>query len=46
MRVLFVGIGTEQLNISQLAAILRRSGHTVGLAFSPHLFDDKDAVWI
>jgi radical SAM superfamily enzyme YgiQ (UPF0313 family) len=31
----------EQLPISLLAAIARREGHTVGLAFTPSLFDDK-----
>ena len=41
MRVLFVALGCEQLAISQLASILRRSGHHVGLAFSRHLFDDR-----
>lgn len=44
MRVLFVALGTEQLNISLLASILRRSGHEVGLAFSRHLFDDRDQM--
>ena len=42
MRVLFVALGTEQLNVSLLASILRRCGHEVGLAFSRHLFDDRD----
>jgi len=41
MRVLFVALGCEQLSISLLAAILRRRGHQVGLAFSRHLFDDR-----
>lgn len=44
MRILFVAVGTEQLNISLLASILRRSGHEVGLAFSRHLFDDRDQL--
>lgn len=34
-------MGCEQLPISLLAGIARREGHTVGLAFSPSLFDDK-----
>jgi len=44
MRILFVALGTEQLNISLLASILRRCGHDVGLAFSRHLFDDRDQL--
>ncbi|MEO8603913.1 MAG: radical SAM protein [bacterium] len=44
MRILFVALGTEQLNISLLASILRRAGHDVGLAFSRHLFDDRDQL--
>ncbi len=46
MRVLFVAAGCEQLNVSLLASILRRAGHQVGLAFTPHLFDDGDLVSI
>jgi radical SAM superfamily enzyme YgiQ (UPF0313 family) len=41
MRVLFLGIGAEQLGVQQLSAILKRDGHQVGLAFTPSLFDDK-----
>lgn len=41
MRVTFVALGSEQLAVSQLAAIARRDGHTVGLAFSAALFDDR-----
>ncbi len=41
MRVTFVAMSCEQLPISLLAAIARREGHTVGLAFSPALFNDK-----
>jgi anaerobic magnesium-protoporphyrin IX monomethyl ester cyclase len=41
MRVMFVGLGVEQLAVGLFTAILRRAGHTVGLAFSPHLFDDR-----
>jgi hypothetical protein len=41
MRVLFGALGCEQLSIGLLAAVLRRSGHRVGLAFSRHLFDDR-----
>ena len=44
MRVLFVAVGCEQLNVSLLASILRRAGHEVGLAFTPQLFDDGDLV--
>lgn len=41
MSVTFVGLGTEQLGISQLSAIARREGHSVGLAFSASLFHDR-----
>ncbi|MFN7951909.1 MAG: cobalamin-dependent protein [bacterium] len=41
MRVTFLGIGCEQLAVSLLAALARRDGHTVGLAFSAALFDDR-----
>jgi radical SAM superfamily enzyme YgiQ (UPF0313 family) len=41
MHVTFVGVGCEQLPISLLAAICRREGHSVGLAFSAALFDDR-----
>lgn len=41
MRVVFVGLGQEQLAISLLSAVLRREGHEVSLAFDPALFDDR-----
>jgi len=41
MKITFVGIGTEQLGISQLSAIAKRDGHTVGLGFSASLFHDR-----
>lgn len=41
MRVTFVALGAEALGISQLAAIARRDGHRVGLAFSASLFHDR-----
>lgn len=41
MRVTFVALGSEQLAVSQLSAIIRRDGHEVGLAFSASLFDDR-----
>jgi anaerobic magnesium-protoporphyrin IX monomethyl ester cyclase len=44
MRVLFVAEGFEQLPVSLLGAILRRQGHTVGLAFARHLFDDRNML--
>lgn len=40
MRVVFVAVGMEQLGVSLLASIVRRAGHTVGLAYARHLFDD------
>jgi anaerobic magnesium-protoporphyrin IX monomethyl ester cyclase len=39
--ITFVGLGTEQLGISQLSAIAKRDGHNVGLAFSASLFHDR-----
>lgn len=41
MKVTFVAMGTEQLPISLLSAILKRDGHEVGLAFSASLFNDR-----
>jgi anaerobic magnesium-protoporphyrin IX monomethyl ester cyclase len=41
LRVSFVAVGMEQLAIGQLAAILRRCGHDVALAFGRRLFDDR-----
>ena len=41
MKITFVGIGTEQLGVSQLSAILKARGYTVNLAFSASLFHDR-----
>lgn len=41
MKVTFVAMGTEQLPISLLSAILKREGYEVGLAFSASLFNDR-----
>lgn len=41
MRVTFVALGSEQLGLGQIAAIARRDGHEVGLAFSASLFNDR-----
>ncbi len=41
MKVTFVALGSEQLSVSLLAALARRDGHQVGLAFSAALFDDR-----
>lgn len=41
LKVTFVGLGTEQLGISQISAIAKRDGHQVGLAFSASLFHDR-----
>ena len=41
MKVTFLAIGCEQLSVSLLAALARRDGHEVGLAFSAALFDDR-----
>lgn len=41
MRLTFVAIGCEQLAISQLSAIAREEGHTVNLAFSASVFNDR-----
>lgn len=41
MHITFLGFGWEQLGISQLSAIARMQGHSVGLAFSAGLFDDR-----
>src|SRR3954470_12739136 len=40
MRVVFIGLGQEQLGISMLSAVLRRAGHETALAFNPALFHD------
>lgn len=41
MKVTFLGIGTEQLGISQLSAILKQHGHQTNVAFSAQLFNDR-----
>ncbi len=41
MKVTFVVLGSEQIAVSQLSAILKRDGHKVGLAFSASLFNDR-----
>ena len=41
MKITFVALGCEQLPVSLLAAIARREGHQVGLAFSASLFNDR-----
>lgn len=41
MRITFVAIGSEQLAIGLLSALAKQHGHTVGLAFSAGLFDDR-----
>src|SRR5688572_24488247 len=41
MKVTFVVLGSEQLAISQLSAIAKRDGHSVGVAFSASLFNDR-----
>lgn len=41
MKVLFLGIGSEQLGISQLAAIVKNNGHEIDLAFTASLFHDR-----
>ncbi len=41
VHVTFVALGSEQLGISMLSAVLRRAGHTTSLAFNPALFDDR-----
>ena len=41
MKVTFLGLGTEQLGISQLSAILKQHGHETNVAFSAQLFNDR-----
>ena len=41
MRIVFLGIGAEQIPVELLAAIAKRAGHEVHLAFTPALFDDR-----
>lgn len=41
MKVTFLGLGTEQLGISQLSAICKIHGHETNVAFSAQLFNDR-----
>lgn len=41
MRITFVGLGWEQLGIGLLSALAKLQGHTVDLAFSSALFNDR-----
>lgn len=41
MKVLFLGIGSEQLGISQLAAIVKSKGYEIDIAFTASLFHDR-----
>jgi anaerobic magnesium-protoporphyrin IX monomethyl ester cyclase len=41
MRITFLGLGTEQLGISQLSAILKKNGHETNVAFAAQLFNDR-----
>jgi len=41
MKISFVGIGTEQLGLSQLSAILKAQGHQTDIAFAASLFHDR-----
>ncbi|MBU0469207.1 MAG: B12-binding domain-containing radical SAM protein [Candidatus Omnitrophica bacterium] len=41
MRITFVGLGWEQLGIGLLSALAKEEGHTVDLAFSSALFNDR-----
>src|SRR5690349_5600585 len=41
MRVVFLGIGAEQLGVELLSAVLKRDGHDVRLVYNPSLFDDR-----
>lgn len=41
MRIVFLGVGAEQLPVEWLSAILKREGNEVGLAYHPSLFDDR-----
>ena len=40
-KITFAALGTEQLGISMLSAIVKSKGHEVGLAFSASLFHDR-----
>lgn len=41
MKITFLGIGSEQLGISQLSSIAKKLGHQTNLAFSAQLFNDR-----
>ncbi|MCO5233302.1 MAG: B12-binding domain-containing radical SAM protein [Chitinophagales bacterium] len=41
MKVLFLGIGSEQLGISQIAALVKEAGHEIDIAFTASLFHDR-----
>ena len=41
MKITFVGLGWEQLGIGLLSALAKQEGHTVDLAFSSALFNDR-----
>lgn len=41
MKITFLGLGAEQLGISQISAIAKKSGHDVNLAFAAQLFNDR-----
>jgi radical SAM superfamily enzyme YgiQ (UPF0313 family) len=41
MRIVFLGIGSEQIGVELLSAVLKRAGHEVELVFNPSLFDDR-----
>lgn len=41
MKVTFLGLGAEQLGISQLSAIAKQHGHQTNVAFSAQLFNDR-----
>lgn len=41
MKITFLGLGAEQLGVSQLSAISKQLGHECNLAFSAQLFHDR-----
>ncbi|MCG3172952.1 MAG: hypothetical protein GMKNLPBB_01124 [Myxococcota bacterium] len=46
MRITFLGIAEEQMGLGLMAAIARKEGHQIDLAFSSSLFDDnKRLAW-
>lgn len=40
-KVMFAAVGAESISIEALSAMLKKGGHTTGLAFDRALFDDK-----